>query len=359
VPLTPGRRLAPNDLSPFRAGPTGRTALGNAEHWREDAADWVLAGLRVSHRPRYVPGEPGGPLARLDGTRPSPADPFALDAATVALLPLIDDPAVVAADRLVRVAEPNGWHSHALALEAEHADPYSTMGGYRLRGLKVSGSAPTRGQAVAMGYTLYVDIRDCQLGTAAVGLGTLGSTANYWVRVRDSWIAGGEAAVFGHYCMMDLENLHVPVTGRTVIRNSEGLIRARGLFVEGQGHPETLVEGMRGAQTVIDRLDVDFEQHPQEYPSVACFRAEPGPGSDPSGVLELREVNLGTVPPGRPVVLLLPPTPGLPPAWCTVLGLQTRSRPSAVVEGGAGWTVKIGQVAAGGAPPEKIPENSR
>lgn len=320
---SPGLSFATNRNVPFKFASTAFGANNYASDYypTPPSNDLSLYGLRISNAVRYVADSPGTPQRRIDGREiDDHASYFDLDMQTVALFPFQDDPAQAAKDRFLTVQTVAG-QSAALYLSKGHGSPYSSIGGNRLRDLSITSHDQAYGEALNIGYALYLRVENCTLHGGAHGIGSWNWGANYVTRIRDCEVYGGDAAIYNNYGMMEVDGLFVPAHGRSTFWISAGRLRGRNIFCGYGGEPEYIVRSTRGSDVHLENFSVDIEGGP--YPSKGGFYAESSSenGGTSGGRLRLKDVNFGTIGRDTPLVVLAQSRDYDPPAQFELDGL--------------------------------------
>jgi hypothetical protein len=300
----------------------------------------TLWGVRVSRgRPYDTTGAIGSMVTRADG---EPTDDlhsfFSWCPGCLAYLPLDDDPAASAADRLVRIdgGERNGWGAFGLVLSREHAYPQNNVGNVTIRDLELAGGYGRYGYGLMMGNALDVTLDRVKIGDVAIALGTAGASANYVTVARDCTLNGSHCAVRLFYAIARLRDITSHRNGRHLARFlGASRVRADGWFAYGQDMDcQTIIYCGGGTQATILDLTMDFEDgaDPQR-PALAAIYAEAGGPIGKSAILRLDDLNFGTLKADRPIVLLGGPNPSgnTTTALFSLAGLNYASKVSPIV----------------------------
>jgi hypothetical protein len=339
-----GLAFAANRRVPLLANALGPTSNFAGSDYAELAPveAQTLLGLAFADDLRYA-WTPT--LARLDGAAITDQMTYFTDwAPVVACLPLDDDPALVLADRRLRVRQggPNYGDGDALLLSPAHGDPSSAVGMPVVRNLAIRAA----GDAILTGYALYPTIEDCDLQGSA-GIGSWNWGANYLGHVRRCWLLGSDAAFYAWYGMWDLDDVHAEAVPRVGLWATQGSrVRARDLFFGPYGHTESYLRADRGADLVVRGIAIDREDDGGPSLAVAVGEADSSAAKALGCRLEVDDLEFGTFAPDVPIVLLRS-RDGAPKGLCRLVDPTTSGnglggrRPLVMVDDPSRWTVEV------------------
>jgi hypothetical protein len=308
----PSRTLAGNGGAPFTIGALDDVSPGDVTNYFGNALDAVIAGLRIGTEGLYRNDGPGTSqryLAANSKIATQPLDDatqfFNLAAGSVALLPLDQPPAAVAADRLIRVLGRDGTAAadgYGLLLSNGPNDLTTAIGGVTIEDLSIVAHNPVS-SAVAVGPVVGLTIRDSDLIGGAFGIGSWDMGGGWVTRIQDSRFGGGRSGL--------RLNSHI-----VQIRNSEALggdiaavdlPAASGdidqLAVVGGGAPADVIRG--SGYLNLGQLSVDYQAGTS--PSRAIIDWTSIGGNPQTCFLRWQSIVSGPIGPGAVVVDLHSP----------------------------------------------------
>jgi hypothetical protein len=316
--------------------------------------DLRLYGLRLSNAIRYQNNGPGTPQKRIDSP-PSPVNDayafFATDAHTICSLKCTDDPAT--SGRVVSVQ-----HGTVAVVEGVssgyflHAVYPSAIYGNAIRDIQVTAGLGY-GQAISTGNALELTIENVKAISGYHGIGSIVAVANYIIYLSHCFLDGTDSAYFGYQQIVFAKDIYCAQAGRATIRMIGGDGDWHNVFVGFPG-PETesivkLYDVSYGGTFTFRNLFVDFEGATLSKAAIYCEASHGAPATS----LVLKDINLGTVGPLAPLVMLKDTwgnNPQVRPGWLSVDNLQVQSDTylAAVDVDGPGWHGEVVGVALTG-----------
>jgi hypothetical protein len=307
----PPLRLAGNENAPFLVGAESSKGNGGGREYGPVEAGYALTtvGVRVSSGPVYAAGTVGGAATLLAGKSD---DIFTNNDNTIAYLTMDRDPALAAPERSTDVmcGPFAGFvnRGSVLAISSEHSAPNAAFGGHVLADFAVSaqpGVLPY-GSAIALGYATYVSMRGVNFAGGSFGVGDQNFGANYTIDINDSWLYGGDAAIWGHTMIVRGNRLQHFAIGRTLYRFLGSAATLRDVFVAPTGAPEYIARLTANTDFFWQGGQIDIEGG--VYPSVGGVYGETGADSPMGGRIYLGYIAAGLFPPpGKPLAILRTP----------------------------------------------------
>jgi hypothetical protein len=307
---------APDHLH-FTANEAGNftwAAAGNTSQPLYGINGLNLYGFRIGNEPLYKDLGPGSAETRIDG-RPNNdslryLDPSTDRASTICYLPMTDQPHEPgrATDRLVRVAHgaaAKGGYSYAMFHAASFNEIYGDGSaiGNRLRNIRLE-TENECGVALALGRAFDCRLYDSEFVGGWYGVAST-NEGGYDYIFNNNLMSGRDAAFYGMAMIIEGHGLSRVDVGRTLLRFTGCNVRWSDIRIGDVNGTEAYIkitgDSGYGSQYKFDLLDIDNEGKP--LPTVAAIYCERH--NTPVTILDVQNVNPGTVPNGVPMIKLV------------------------------------------------------
>jgi hypothetical protein len=294
-----GLRFVLNDYDPFMVG------IQDVRRGGAIPADISLYGLRVGYACRYVVANIGDPQRRLDGMLLTDGSSYFgyEDSRRVANLGLTDHPGVGNRVTIEHGEAAPGGRATGSGVFGVVSPRDINVSGCSIRDLALQGGG-WWGRALCLGEVYDCKVTNVKATGGYHGIGSYAMGASYYVDVDSCTLQGSDAAYYGFMQLIQGRAITVPASGRTAVRlvgctgdwhgvrvlgaigNQESAYRAHG-YGYGGNH--------RVVHLLVDYEGMGFADAPivvDAHPYV------------PSTSLVLRDILLGTVGTGVPLVVL-------------------------------------------------------
>lgn len=320
--------LAANEMKTFGLGGTALSAFRHGNDWSNASNfDRAICGFAMYSGFNYGVGDETSRQQRLDGRAITDAN-RCFDGEADNLIGFLDlgtKPEGLA-NRWLTVIGRNGdlfRYTSAFVMSKEHDRPCYCP-------LVVDGMAlESPGDCIAVGAALGIKLNNSAFASGEWGraIGTWPGGANYFHRVSNCSLRGGEAAAYLHFSMWDFDKVDVPIHGRNTFWLRDSSVALRRIVSTGYGSPDRIVYATGCPRVVIDDMSVDIES--AAYPAVCSIEARTSLNMGGyTEQLTVNDFNIGGPKGGVPLIKL-GVMPGHPnwPARVDVSKVQFGARP--------------------------------
>jgi hypothetical protein len=295
-----GLTFQPNERYPFMIGADNV----HGPYYNVTGIDLRLYGLRVSNTLRYQTNGVGQPQKRVDVPNAPISDAyayFANDSHTVCFLPGTDNPAT--AGRIVTVKHGGASAAGPSSGLFMHTPNSGGITGNAIRDIQVVSGAGY-GMAIALGGVLEMIIQNVKAVNGFQAIGSFNTYACYNIYIYNCWLEGFDSCYCGFTHLTIAREIVCGRAGRDAIRHFGGSGHWDNVFVAFPNpNTDTVVKiGTEeyGGNFTFTNLNVDFEGESVGLAMIYCEAIAESSGTS----LRLRDVLLGTVGAGSPLVML-------------------------------------------------------